>query len=134
MAEEQKQSSEKDVAFYSTLVGAWVDNKMELDRSLLTLSTGGLGLFITLLSTEQLKENLALSLFACACIFFTATIILCLFIFKRNTTYLKNVVGGYQGNDVVLTWLDCLNMLSFTLAIIFSALIGLTMIIKHITC
>lgn len=132
MNEEQKQSSEKEVAYYSALVNAWVTTKMERDKSLLTLSAGGLGVLITLLSTVGVKEIGELILYACASVCFAVTIILCVAILGRNATYLKNAVKGYQGDDMILAWLDRLNSFSFIMAVIFSFLIGLTMIVRYL--
>ncbi|PKF49010.1 hypothetical protein AT251_22010 [Enterovibrio nigricans] len=44
-------NKEKEVEFYAATVGAWLNTKFELDKSLLTLSTGAIGLLVTLLTT-----------------------------------------------------------------------------------
>jgi len=132
MKEDQKNLPEKEVAYYSTLLGAWVDTKMEHDKSLLTLSSGGLGLLITLLSTVGVKEKRELILYVFASLCFALTIILCIIIFERNAIYLKKVVTGYQNDDSFLTWLDCLNSFLFVSAIIFSALIGLVVSVRYL--
>jgi hypothetical protein len=134
MVEEQKQLDEKELAYYSALVNGWIETKMERDKSLLTLSTGGLGVLITLLSTMGVKELCELILYASASFCFVITIILCVIIFGRNANYLEKVIKGFQGDDPILTWADRLNSYAFIMAIIFSALIGLTMIIRHIAC
>jgi amino acid transporter len=134
MDEDKKQLAEKELAYYGALVNGWIDTKMERDKSLLTLSAGGLGVLITLLSTIGVKELSELILYALASLCFVLTIILCVIIFSRNANYLEKVLKGFQGDDPILTWADRLNSYAFIMAIIFSALIGLTMIIRHITC
>jgi hypothetical protein len=107
---------------------------MERDKSLFSLSTGGLGVLITLLSTIEVKELTELILYASASACFALTIILCVIIFSRNASYLEKVIKGFQGDDIILAWADRLNSYAFIMAIIFSALIGLTMIVRYIAC
>jgi len=68
---------QKDVAFYSAAVTAWFATALELDKSILTLAAGGVGLHVTLLTTVGVRsaEGLvlyisALASFAGACLKF----------------------------------------------------------------
>ncbi len=42
--------SAKEVAFFSAVVGAWIETRMEKDKTLLSLATAGIGLLVTLLT------------------------------------------------------------------------------------
>lgn len=62
MSEQKPDSIEqqKDVAYYSALVSAWIQTKMERDKTLASLSAGGIGLLVTILSTvgvQKVKNN-----------------------------------------------------------------------------
>jgi hypothetical protein len=41
----------KNVAHYSVMLDAWIQTRMALDKSLITLSAGGVGVLVTLLTT-----------------------------------------------------------------------------------
>ena len=45
---------QKKIEFYAASVAAWYESSLEHDKSLLTLSAGGIGLLITLLTTVGL--------------------------------------------------------------------------------
>ena len=47
---------QKEVEFYATSVTAWYNTALERDRGLFTLSAGGIGLLLTLLTTVGLKD------------------------------------------------------------------------------
>ena len=53
---------QKDVEYYASSVNAWFNTSLEHDKSILTLAAGGLGLFITLLTTVGLSSSEALIL------------------------------------------------------------------------
>ncbi|MDA8663964.1 hypothetical protein N9L66_03280 [Porticoccaceae bacterium] len=40
----------KNVAYYSTMLSAWIETKMERDKTLVTLSAAGIGLLVTILT------------------------------------------------------------------------------------
>src|SRR4051812_12163082 len=50
-------ADQKQVAFYGAVVTAWVETAMEKDKTLLSLSTGGIGLLVTLLTTVGPSSN-----------------------------------------------------------------------------
>lgn len=78
----------------SILLQAWVDNRMERDRSLLSLSAGGVGLVVTLLAaglvnTIWLKVLAALSMMA-----FAGSVASSLAVFRKNPEYLEGLLRG----------------------------------------
>ena len=48
----------KNIAFYSTLLSAWIQTKMERDKTLVTLSAAAIGLLVTILTTGWCKSAL----------------------------------------------------------------------------
>jgi hypothetical protein len=42
----------KRVAFYSSLVNAWIQTRMEVDKTLIVISSAGIGFLITLLTRK----------------------------------------------------------------------------------
>ncbi len=73
----------KDVAFYSAVVSAWVETKMERDRTIVTLSAGAIGLLVTLLTTVGVKAPFTLWLYAGALVGFGVAAICTIVIFHR---------------------------------------------------
>src|SRR5689334_16611093 len=97
---------DKAVAFYSAIVEAWITTRMERDRALLNLSTGGLGLVATLLTAVGPTSSCALGVYIGAGISFLAAIILAVTIFDMNADHLREVAGGHSGDDPRLKRLD----------------------------
>ena len=60
------QHAQKEIAFYSKVVEAWVATRMEKDKTLLSLATGGIGLLVTLLSTLGASSPTQLLLYGSA--------------------------------------------------------------------
>lgn len=78
---------QKDVAFYQTFLAAWIENRMEKDKSLLTLSSLAIGLLITF--TDKLSSPAEFVLWLLSGIAFLATIIIILLIFRYNSNYIE---------------------------------------------
>lgn len=116
---------QKDIAYYSAMLNGWIQNRMERDRSLITLSAGGIGLLITLLSTVGIKNNSELTLYSVALFFFLVTLGLVLTIYKRNSTYIEKALKKITERDPVLSKLDLFSSITFGLAVIFSISIGI---------
>ncbi len=85
---------QKRVAYYSTLINAWVQSRMERDKSLLSLSAAGIALLVTLLTTVGVKTCLGIMLYAFAFLFFFATLLVCLAIYRRNAKHLAELASN----------------------------------------
>jgi hypothetical protein len=119
-------AKQKEVEHYSASVSAWFNSALEHDKSLLTLSAGGIGLLVTLLTTVGVSSSEGLILYSLAIAFFVSTIGCVLFVFKRNKTHIENVIAGSSvDSDRVLTRLDTAAATGFGLGVVFSALIGI---------
>lgn len=119
--------SQEELEFYSASVNAWYSSALEHDKSLLTLSAGGIGLLITLLSTVGLKSYCALMLCALAILCFIVCLISVLKIFNGNRTHIVKLFKGDEDLDNPdLVRLDKIAIWSFILGVVFSALVGVT--------
>ena len=57
-------SNDKQTAYFAALVEAWLQTRMEKDKSLLMLAAGGVGVLVTLLTTTGIHSPFVGSLFA----------------------------------------------------------------------
>ncbi|WP_433898215.1 hypothetical protein [Pseudomonas sp. PSE1(2024)] len=128
MSEENSRIKEaKDVEFYAAAINAWMTTKFELDKSLLTLSAGGIGLIITLISTVGVRsiESLILSLLSMIC--FLVTLSCVLGILSRNAKYIQDsLLANGPASDPVLAHLDRIAVTSFMAGVILASVIGIS--------
>jgi len=114
----------KEIEYYSNCVNAWFNTKLERDKSILTISAGGLGLLITLLTVFGVNKKIELVLFILAIICFMVAIIVMIFVFNRNASYLEKLNKDEDSNDPSLRFLDRIGVFSFIFGIIFTFFIG----------
>lgn len=99
--EEQKQ-----VEFYSAGLSAWYSTRLERDKSLITLSAGGIGLLTTLMTTVGVSSELLLLMYIGALFAFVVCLGAVLVIFQKNATYVESVLTGTAPqSDLVLRML-----------------------------
>jgi len=121
----QRQNAQKDVEYYAAMVAAWFGTRIELDKSLLTLSAGGIGLLITLVTVVGVESSEGLLLFILALAAFICCIAAVLAIFKRNSKHIEEVAHQNKSNDPLLGVLDTVAIVSFLAGVVFSAIIGI---------
>ena len=117
---------EKNLQFYSAAVNAWFGTQLEHDRSLLTLSAGGIGLLITLLSTIGVKSAEAVVIYVAALLSFLICLGAVLWIFKRNAKHLEDIAKTNVASDRLLGALDSIAIGSFFVAVVLSTIIGVS--------
>lgn len=135
MSDEEKQrqdvieQSNKEVAYYTQLVSAWFRSRMELDKSLLALSSTGLGLLVTLMTTASELGALEKLFSALGCLSFLATILFVLMNYHFNGNYLEGVVkgGDYSKEEDILRNVDCLRNLAFGAGLLSLTFFGVFM-------
>ncbi|MCK5601196.1 hypothetical protein KAR91_04985 [Candidatus Pacearchaeota archaeon] len=125
MTEEEIEQN-KNIALYSAKCNAWVNTRMERDKSLLTLSTAGIGFLITLFVNFDITECGQNILCLLAGISFFVTIISCLLIFNRNAKHIEESVQSGKDEDSVLKVLDNIVFWGFIVGLIFIILFGVT--------
>jgi len=125
MSEDEESYKDKDVAFYSATLTAWYTTKFEKDKHLLSLSTAGIGLLVTLATTVGVTQVCTAAMYVLAVISFLVCILSVLIIFGRNANHLQHLVSGTEDRDSILSLLDKLASSSFVFGIIFTLLVGL---------
>lgn len=118
--------NQKRVEYYSASVNAWFNTSLEHDKNLLTLSAGGIGLLLTLLTTVGLSSAEALVLYIGAIVSFVVALVAILIVFRRNRTHIEDILSGKStSNDPLLTKLDTTALWAFGIGVLFTAIIGL---------
>lgn len=116
----------KAVEYYAAQVNAWFNTRFEHDKSLLTLSAGGIGLLITLLSTTGVKSVGALVFYVLALLAFIVCLSTLLWIFRRNAKHLEDVVNEKASSDPFLARLDNVAIWSFLFGVLFSSIVSIS--------
>lgn len=115
-------SDDKEVAYYSAKVSAWFNTKLEYDKSLLVLSTGAIGLLITLLTTTNVGSTTLLCIFVVAIACFLFCIIFILAIFSWNAKHLEELIAGNNKNNRILAILDNLAIFFFIVGVVLASI------------
>ena len=116
----------KDRAFYSAMISAWLNTKIERDKQLLGLSSTAKGLLVTLLRTTGVSNYIQISLFSFALFFFLITVIAVVCILDRNAKYIQEMLKQNKAQDKILIILDYVAIISFILGIILVVIIGVS--------
>lgn len=125
---------QKEVEYYASSVNAWFNTSLEHDKSILTLAAGGIGLLITLLTTVGLLSAEALVLYVGAITSFLVALVSVLVVFRRNRTYIEQVLAGKAGgNDPMLAKADSIALWAFGVGVVFTAVIGIATAIHSYT-
>jgi len=130
--EEKEKKDLKDIEYYSNSVNAWFNTNLERDKSILAISAGALGLLITLLTAFGVNNITELIIYFAAILCFMLAIVFMIIIFNRNASYLSNLNEGKFDKDSVLTILDHIGFWSFILGIIFSFIIGCSLLLSSL--
>lgn len=90
---ENDEYSNKNVAFYATNLNAFIENRTELDKQLLTISIAAIG-FLVAFSEKLIQGEKTALLLKFTCGLFFLTTIWILIIFHLNAKYLERVIVG----------------------------------------
>lgn len=91
----------------TTLVQAWIENRMELDRTIIALSAAGIGLLVTLLTTVEIAWWWITLVYAYAIGAFVLAIRAGLAIFRVNAEHLEHAITDSEtGVNIQLTEMD----------------------------
>lgn len=131
---QDEMDDQKKIEFYAASVSAWYESSLEHDKSLLTLSAGGIGLLITLLTTVGLGTSEALVLYVGAISSFVVALISVLRVFRGNQKHIEDILSGKNpSTDPALSRLDATAIWSFGLGVVFTAVIGISAAIHSFT-
>ena len=120
------EKSQKKVAYYSALVNAWIQTKMEVDKTLIIISSAGIGFLITIISKLDINNVTELIIYLSAFISFFIVIITCVEVFRKNAVYIKNIIDEKDDNHKSLDTYSFVAKLFFTLALIFILILGIS--------
>lgn len=115
----------KDRLFYSAMINAWLQTKIERDKQLLTLSSSAIGLLVTLLRTVGVSSWLQIAFFSAALFAFLVTVISILIILGKNATRIQETLNGSETRNRALAFLDEVATISFIMGMIMVVIIGI---------
>jgi hypothetical protein len=81
------------------LLQAWVDNRMERDRTLVALSAGGLALLAGMLSAGKTPSSAMAILYSAAALSFVVAMLFGLLVFHRNAAYVEAILKTGSANS-----------------------------------
>lgn len=116
---------QKEVEFYSQSVSAWYQSALELDKSLLYLSSGAIVLVTSLY--KDLHDNITSESdiiiikynFLLALISYLVTVIFTLYSFNVNRSIVVNIINKNNNNNKY-AWVDRVISTSFALGVVFT--------------
>ena len=124
----------KEVEFYSNQVQAFFTTALEKDKSILTLSSGAIGLLITFGSNFNITNITEKLLYIFSLISFLICIIILILIFGKNKDYIiadiKEKKELVNKHEQTLKYLDNSAMFLFLLGVILATILSISLIIK----
>ena len=93
----QKEYYDNRVAFFASWVNAWIQNRMELDKQLLTLSALAIGLLVGIFGQPETVTQLFLWLLAGLSFLICGGLVLV--IFQLNTSYIEILLEDHHTPD-----------------------------------
>jgi len=115
----------KNIAHYSVLLSAWIETKMERDKTLVTLSAAAIGLLVTILTTVGVNNVWEIPLYAIAVCSFLITIWSSLVIYQLNSKHLEDAIRGSSEKDPRLEKYDKRSIRAFIVGSVSALLIGI---------
>jgi hypothetical protein len=128
---DESTEKQKEIAYYSALVQAWIDNRMEKDKSILALSVAAIGLLVAIVTGEDNPTPCGIILFVISCASFLITITGILCIFSINPSHIEEVIKNDKRKEDLLTLLDHIVTLSFIVAIILAFVLGTVTVVNN---
>ena len=90
----EKEYHDNRVAYFDSWVKAWIENRMEMDKQLLTLSALAIGLLFSV--SDKLSDTFQFSIWITASLAFVLCAIFILIIFHKNTEYIEILLEEHQ--------------------------------------
>lgn len=116
----------KNISHYSVLLSAWVETRMERDKTLVTLSAAAIGLLVTILTTVGAQSWVDLLLILISFIGFCICILSSLTIYQLNSLHIENELKNTSSQNLNLEKFDKRSIKAFYFGVIFLVLFGLT--------
>lgn len=125
----------KYVEFYSQSYASFYNTTMEKDKSILTVSAGGIGFLITLINFSKRIEIFEYIIFLFASLAFILSILVIIHIFGKNAEYIISLTtesDNCDEKDCRLRILDKISTYAFTIGMILSLSLGITLSYQNI--
>lgn len=131
--DDESEYKQRELAYYSAMLNAWLTTKLERDKHLLSLATFALGLIVTLATTVGFKNPYSQILVLSSAICFCFTVFSILRIFEVNaeivTSTLKNNEEQSKANQKSLTRLDIVASVNFKVGVVLLFLAAISVVI-----
>jgi hypothetical protein len=114
----------KEVEFYAASVNGFINTALEHDKSIFTLSAGGIGLLATMM--PGISSWSMLVMYGCAIGAFLVSLLIVLSIFSLNRKHILKVLGGNPDPDRWLTVLDVSAKVAFGAGAALTVYIGIS--------
>lgn len=105
----------KEAETHSGFVNGWLNTKLEKDKSILTLSTAGIGVLVTFFNSIDPDNLLILFNYIFALLFFIISLMTAIYIFGENAKYLQKIIHKKPAKSIAC--LDYLLSISFILGL-----------------
>lgn len=122
----------KNVAHYSVMLDAWVQTRMARDKTLVTLSAGGVGVLVTLLTTKGVSHLWELGLYLGSFGGFLATLLLALTLYQKNSELIENDLRGTLSEYLKLKAFDQATIVAFCVGTLFAVSVAVSSAINQI--
>lgn len=119
-----KIDSPKEVAYYSALVHAWINTRLDQDKSIIVLSSAGIGLIVTLLTAIGPQDYYEIILYIISMACFSIAIISAVVVLGKNSNHIEKVIKGDKSRDPYLRYWDGSTIAGFIIGIVFLIIIG----------
>lgn len=86
-------------AYCASFTDAWVNTNLEKDKAIFTISSGAIGLLVTLMVSFKVSSVFILYYFLAASLFYLICIIIIIFIFGMNADYAEMLLNDKENTD-----------------------------------
>jgi hypothetical protein len=121
---------QKKIEYYSACVNAWFNTRLEYDKSILVLSTGGVGVLLGFLNFFGVKSYYFLVLYILSFVFFLVALCGVLAVYINNASHIEEVISGKNGESLILSFLDKVVVWAFAFGVFFAGLLGVSVTIQ----
>jgi hypothetical protein len=123
----QRELEGKNIEHYAVLLEAWIQNRMERDKTVVTLSAAGVGLLVTVLTTVGIRHSWMMALYGASFLGFFVSIVVALRLYSKNADLIENELRGSQSTtyrQINLKPYDRVSFLAFLVGALFAVAIG----------
>lgn len=124
-----KELEGKNIAHYSVSLSALYQTERELNKTLTILSTAGIGLLVTILTTVGVQHWWEMFLYCGAFVGFLVTICSALIVYHLNSKYIENTIRGDASENPKLKRWGRLSFFAFIIAVLLVIGIGIVKVI-----